>query len=144
MSSKTSFRSIKVYKYNFLDVKLTQFYDFDVILLKKVSILTKNWRFMYKISIFVIFDVFLAVTYPNFQNFLKIMLFSIFWHDFTSQKSLFTFIFLNKVLVIWGLLKAKIQKYTPESLINHHFDVHTNQGTFLSSFLLLCFKNSAN
>ena len=118
MSSKTSFRSIKVYKYNFLDVKLTQFYDFDVILLKKVSILTKNWRFMYKISIFVIFDVFLAVTYPNFQNFLKIMLFSIFWHDFTSQKSLFIFIFQNKVLVIWGLVQAQQWRSSARRLVS--------------------------
>ena len=30
------------------------------------------------------------------------------------------------------------------TLIYLHFDVHTNQGTSLSSFLLLCFKNSAN
>ena len=41
-------------------------------------------------------------------------------------------------------LRGNFKNIRQLTLINHHFDVHTNQDTFLSSFLLICFKNSAN
>ena len=41
-------------------------------------------------------------------------------------------------------LRQNFKNIRQINLIYHHFDVHTNQETFLSSFLLLCFKNSAN